>query len=781
MIGAVTRRLRPMRLPVLIGAALFAFAPLSAQEPDDGLLTLERIFDSDEFEGQPFGPARWLVDGSAYTTVEPSPSIEGGSDIVRYDALTGERDVLIAAADLIPEGASDPLKVEEYSWSEDGEKLLVFTNSQRVWRENTRGDYWVLDRQKETLARLGGDAPPSLLMFAKFSPEGARVGYVRENNVYVEDLATGEIRQLTTDGSRTTINGTFDWVYEEELGLQDGWRWSPDGERIAYWQLDASGVRDFLLINDTDSLYSYTIPVQYPKAGTTNSAGRVGAVAASGGPTQWLDVPGDPRDNYIARMEWAANSDEVVIQHLNRLQNTLQIMLGDVQTGDLRTIHTERDRAWVDLRVNLLEWLGDGREFVWLSERDGWRHAYVISRDGEETRLVTRGEFDVIEVARIDEAGGWLYYLASPDDPKRQYLYRSRLDGTGEPERLTPANLAGVNTYDLSTNAEWAIHTHSDFDLPPATDLVHLPDHAAARTLVENAAKRARIALLDRGAMEFFRVDIGDGVMLDGWMMKPPDFDPDKRYPILFYVYGEPWGQTVLDEWNGNTYLWHLLLTQQGYLVVSVDPRGTPAPRGREWRKVIYQKIGTLTSADLAAAARVIADRPYVDPSRIGIWGWSGGGSQSLNAIFRYPDLFQTAVSVAPVPDVRLYDTIYQERYLGLPQESPEVYRESSPITYADRLEGNLLVVHGTGDDNVHFQGTERLINALIAANKPFTMMAYPNRTHGIFEGENTTLHLYGLLTRFLEDNLKPGPAPDVEPTALREDASRARPAGARP
>ena len=757
-----------IRFASVLVLTLTGATPLSAQPSDPGTLTLERIFASSEFQSDRFGPARWLEGEAAYTTVEPSETVEGGSDIVRYDAATGAREVWIPASRLVPEGAGGPLELEDYAWSPAGGRVLVFTNTARVWRDNTRGDYWILDRDSGSLRKLGGDAPESTLMFAKFSPDGSRVGYVRydENDIYVEDLATGEITRLTTDGSRTVINGTFDWVYEEELDLQDGWRWSPDGERIAYWQLDASGVREFLLLNSTDSLYSFTIPIQYPKAGSTNSAARVGVVGSSGGETVWMEVPGDPRNNYIARMEWAASPDELVIQHLNRLQNTLQIMLADASTGAVRTIHTESDPdAWVDMRVELFEWIDDGQRFLWLSESDGWRHAYVISRDGEEVRPITPGEYDITDVVGVDLAEEWLYFLASPNDPKTRYLYRARIDGTGEAERLTPDE-TGTHTYEMSSTGLWAFHTFSSFGEPPVIDLVALPDHESVRVLVQNAELAAAVHALDRGPMEFFRVpSTEEGLMLDGWVMKPPGFDESREYPVLFYVYGEPWGQTVTDSWDDETYLWHLYLTQQGYLVASVDPRGTPAPRGSEWRKVIYQRIGTLTAADLAAGAEAFVEaRPWVDDSQVGIWGWSGGGSQTLNALFRYPDVFDMGMAVAPVPDVRLYDTICQERYMGLPQESPEAYAESSPITHADRLEGDLLVVHGTGDDNVHFQGTERLINALVAANKPFTMMAYPNRTHGIFEGKNTTLHLYSLLTRYLEEHL---PAAAPEPVAI--------------
>ncbi|MCH8144797.1 MAG: S9 family peptidase [Gemmatimonadetes bacterium] len=719
-------------------------------------LTLDRIFASREFAPQRFGPARWL-EGGSYTTVEPSQAVDGAVEIVRYDASSGRREVMISAAQLTPPTQATPLLIEDYTWSADGDRLLIFTNSRRVWRRNTRGDYWVLDVGIGRLRQLGGDAPESTLMFAKFSPDGDRVGYVRQNNVYVEDLTSGRITQLTRDGSTTIINGTFDWVYEEEFSLRDGFRWSPDGTRIAYWQLDASGVRDFYLINDTDSLYSFVIPIQYPKAGTTNSAGRVGVVSAGGGPTTWFAIEGDPRNNYIARMEWAANSEEIIVQYLNRAQNTNRVLLGTAETGAVRTVFTDRDDAWLDV-VDDLRWLDDGGRFTWVSERDGWRRVYMVSRDGETITAITPPETDVMSVEQISEADGWLYYMASPDNATQRYLYRVRLTGGGSPERISPAD-PGTHGYQISPDGRWAFHTYSTFDTPPVISLVSLPDHRVVRTVVDNAPLRERLATLNIPETEFFRVDVGEGVELDAWMMRPHNFDPSRKYPIVFYVYGEPAGQTVLDRWGGSRLLWHFLLTEQGYIVASMDNRGTPAPRGRDWRKIVYGEIGTISSQDQAnGAQRIIADRPYVDGDRVGVWGWSGGGSSTLSAMFRYPDVYHTGMSVAPVPDQRYYDTIYQERYMGLPQENVEGYRNGSPITYANQLRGNLLIVHGTGDDNVHYQGTEALINRLIEHNKHFTMMAYPNRSHGIFEGRGTTRHLYGLLTRYLKENLPAGP-----------------------
>ncbi|HCR49735.1 MAG TPA: S9 family peptidase [Bacteroidetes bacterium] len=729
---------------------------LSAQNPETGTLTFDQLF-SGHFSSEGFGPVRWMDGGTSYTTLERPASGSTGQDLVVYDTATGTRRILISAQTFIPKGSEKAIEIEDYEWSPDHKQMLLFTNSERVWRTNTRGDYWVLEVASGKLWKLGGKTSASTLMFAKFSPDGKKVAYVRQNNIYTENLATGRILQLTRDGSRTIINGTFDWVYEEEFGLQDGFRWSPDSKSIAYWQLDAKGVRDFLLINNTDSLYSYIIPIQYPKAGTTNSAARVGVVTATGGLTKWMNVPGDLRNNYIARMEWAGNAHELVIQRMNRKQNTNQVMLCEAKTGRTRTVFTDADpKAWVDV-VDDLIWTDGERAFTWVSERDGWRKLYKIQRDGSQVEAITKGDFDVARVLQIDPASGWVYYIASPENPTQRYLYRIRLDGTGN-ERLTPKPQTGVHQYNISPNGQFALHTWSAFGTPPTTEIIRLPGHETLRIPVSNTRLKERVAAVRAAKSEFFRIDAGNGVQLDGWIMKPADFDPSKKYPILYHVYGEPAGQTVMDSWGGRNFLWHTMLTQKGYIVASLDNRGTPSLRGRDWRKVIYGQIGVLASQEQATASRNMARRwSWIDSTRVGVWGWSGGGSMALNLLFRSPDWYKTGMSVAPVPDQRLYDTIYQERYMDTPQDNPEGYRIGSPLTFAHQLKGHLLVVHGTGDDNVHYQGTERLINALIEANKPFTMMAYPNRAHGIYEGKNTSRHLYELLTRYLLSNLEVG------------------------
>ena len=729
-----------------------------AQVPQQATDLLRRIFTTRDFSGNPFGGVRWIEGGAAYLTLEPSALAPGSSDIVRYETATGARRVLVSARSLTPPNARAALDVDEYEFARGDSLLLVFTNTRKVWRRNTRGDYWVLNTKRGTLKKLGGpDAPPSSLMYAKFSPTGDRVAYVRRGDLYVEQLGDGKITRLTIDGDSLHVNGMTDWVYEEEFDLRDGFRWSPDGAKIAFWHFDMTGVRTFTLINDTDSLYPYTTPIQYPKTGTPNSAVKAGIVSAAGGQPTWIFFPDDLRDNYLPRMEWIDNK-ELVLQRMNRQQNTDRVLIADAVTGGTRTALTERDSAWVDV-VDDWQWVGGTARFLWVSERDGWRHLYAVPRQGGSPTLITRGQFDVISVAGVDEPGGWVYYSASPDNATQRYLYRTRLDGSGAAERLTPVTARGSHDYDVSPDAHWAVHRTSRFDAPPVTDLVRLPSHQVVRTLADNAALRAAVDSLHEPPVEFFKVQVRDKVTLDGWMIRPRDFDSTKTYPLLMYVYGEPAGQTVRDAWSGPQGLWHRMLADQGYVVASVDNRGTPAPRGRAWRKVVYGQIGVLSSREQADAVRALTrSRPYLDSTRVGIWGWSGGGSSTLQAMFRFSDVYAVGMAVAPVPDERLYDTIYQERYMGLPSENAEGYRLASAITHADGLQGHLLLVHGSGDDNVHYQGSERLANRLVSLGKQFDFMVYPNRSHCICEGRGTTLHIYTLLTRYLLEHLPAGP-----------------------
>ena len=448
-------------------------------------------------------------------------------DIVLNDPSTGSSKILVEAAQLVPEGASDPLSIQGYSWSSDQKKLLIFTNSKRVWRANTRGDYWVLDTSSNQLKQMGKDRPASSLMFTKFSPDGGRVAYVSKHNIYTEDLATGKVEQITHDGSETLINGTFDWAYEEEFFLRDGFRWSPDGKSIAFWQLDASGVRNHLMINNTDSLYSFVIPIQYPKAGETNSSCRVAVVNLQTKAVTWFEPSDDLRNHYIARMEWAPDSREIMMQHLNRKQNRLEVIFGDAASGNMRTVLVDEDKAWIDVRDPAQLWLKDGKSFLWISEIDGWRHVYRVSKEDGGRELLTKGAYDVKNVLGVDEKTGWLYVEASPDNPTQNYLYRISMDGRGTMERITPADQPGMHQYKISKDTRYALHTWSSFGVPSITDVVRLPDHRALEIQVENTLLREKLAGIEKGAFRFFRVDIGDGVELDGYEVRPPNFNPE--------------------------------------------------------------------------------------------------------------------------------------------------------------------------------------------------------------------------------------------------------------
>ena len=737
---------------------LAAVSVVSVRAAETGsILTIDRIFHDKEFALDKKVPSKWLEGGASYTTVDASESIAEGFDIVRHDSASGEKSILVDARQLIPKGAEKPLEIKDYSWSDDGRFVLISTNTVKFRREESFGDYWLLNLADSSLRQVGTDAPPSSLMYAKFSPDSKFVAYMFLNNIYIESTDGRIKKQLTQDGSDLIVNGTGDWVNEEEFDLRDGFKWSPDSKQLCYWQFDTEGVGTFYMIKNTDNTYSQPIPLQYPKVGTTNSATRVGVVNIESAATVWIKLDGDPRQNYVPQMDWADSSEQVIIQYVNRLQNTNQVLLANAADGSVQHIFTDADDAWVDPNEDL-KWLEDGKYFTWLSERDGWRHLYRISRDGKDVQLVTPGDFDIIKVDHIDTANGWVYYTASPDDNTARYLFRSPLSGEPKVERLTPGSEPGFHEYEIATNSEWAFHRFSTLSKPPTIDIVSLPSHASQRIIVDNKKVEERLLSTPRVETEFFKVDIGDGITMDAWMMKPPDFDPGKKYPLLMYVYGEPASQTVVQHWRaGREYrhLWHTMLAQQGYIVASVDNRGTPAPKGRAWRKSIYGQVGILAPVDQAKAVRtLLAERPYLDPQRVGSWGWSGGGQMTLNLMFRYPDIYRTGIAIAFVSDQRLYDTIYQERYMGLPDDNAEGFEQGSPITHAAGLEGNLLLVHGTADDNVHYQNAEQLVDKLIALNKTFTFMMYPDRSHSIDEKANTRRHLFTLMTNYLHEHL---------------------------
>jgi dipeptidyl-peptidase-4 len=691
---------------------------------------------------------KWAKDGNSYYQAK-------GGNIVQVQLPDDRETVVVTQERLKPSGRIQALAVRNFAFSADGKKLLIYTNAQRVWRYDTRGDYWVLDLVTWRLNQVGEDRPAASLQFAKFSPDGTRVAYVSEHNIYTEDLATGQAKCLTsTNGTRKLINGTFDWVYEEELEDRDGFRWSPDGQHIAYWQIDANQVKDYLMLNTTDSTYPFVVPVEYPVAGEPPSPYKIGVIDLPSGTNRWMDIPGDPRNTYLPRMEWAANSGQLILQELNRKQNESKLLVSNIATGVTTPIYDETDSAYIECKgfwqdgvIAGWDWLKEGSAFLWVSEKDGWRHLYVVSRDGKQETLITKGNYDIERIKLVDEKNGFVYFMASPENATQLYLYRVRLDGKGKLERMTPGAETGTHDYDISPTGRYALHTYSNANTPEKQDWVDLPEHKMlAQATSENGG-----LVLPAKKVEFFKVRTQDGVEMDGWMVKPVPFDSTKKYPVVFYVYGEPAAQTVTDEYyTGYNFLYNGDMAKDGYIYMSLDNRGTPALKGRTWRKSIYRHIGRINIRDQAMGAMEILKWPFVDSSRIAVWGWSGGGSSTLNLLFQYPQIYKTGIAIAAVGNQVSYDNLYQERYMGLPQENLEDFDAGSPITYAKNLRGNLLYIHGTGDDNVHYQNAERLLNALIKYGKLFQFMSYPNRSHGIFEGEGTRVHLSLLYTDYL-------------------------------
>lgn len=717
-------------------------------------LNLEDVVAGKIIQTKGMGAMSWLKDGEHYSRVEANTE-QGGTDIVSYRAKDNAREVLIPASLFVDKATGKSVPVRSISWSADNRKVLVYTNTQRVWRYDTRGDYWVLDLSDKSFRQIGKDRPESSLMFAKFSPDASKVAYVSENNIYVEDLASQSVKQLTTDGSETIVNGTFDWVYEEEFACRDGFRWSPDGQYIAYWQSDTEGTGVFDMINNVDSLYPKILHFPYPKAGTTNSAVKVGYVSVNGGATTWIDIPGDPRNNYIPRMEFIPNSNELFIQQLNRPQNTNKVWIAQIGSSKPEHIFTDEDKAWVDTNDHI-RWLKDNQYFTWESERSGWRHLYRVSRDGKDIQPITAGDFDYISTVGMDMKKGLVYFIASPDNFTQRYLYSAKLFGKGEVKRDSPMDEAGQHSYSMSPTGKWAVHTFSNALTPPVIDMVSFPGHKSVRMIEDNAEAKAQYQALGLRPKEFVKAKSGD-LMLDVCMIKPANFDPNKKYPVIIEVYGEPAGSTVQDVWSGGD-LWNQYMVNQGYIYVSIENRGANAPRGREWRKCIYGEVGTFACEDQARGIQDLARQySFIDLSRIGITGWSGGGSQTLNCMFRYPSVFRTGIAIAFVSDQRLYDTIYQERYMNTPQNNPEGYRKGSPITYANGLEGNLLLIHGTGDDNVHYQSCEMLVDKLVEYGKMFSQISYPMRSHGIYERKGTTLHLRKSMAKYWLEHLPAG------------------------
>ena len=670
------------------------------------------------------------------------------------------------------------LEIESFSFSQSKNKILIFTQSVKVWRYNTRGDYWVYDFKKNEIQKLGRNMSGSSLMFAKFSPNERFVAYVSKEksesgirnsstsvNIYLESLDDRTIKKLTSsNGTKKLINGTFDWVYEEEFGCRDGFIFNEDGTRIAFWQIDANQVRDFYMINNTDSIYSYTIPVEYPKVGEDLTPARIGVINLSNEEITWMKIPGEENKFYLPRMTWMPGRNDLMIQQLNRKQNHSKIYIANANNGSTELLMEEKDDAWVDLRSSWpyqvqagWKFINNGKEFLYTTEKDGWSHIYRFDITNKTEYLVTKGNYDVVKPLAYDEKNESVYFIASPENPTERYLYKTSAKGDGKLIRVTPDVLEGSHNYQISTKAKYAFHSFSNYFTRPMQAIVSLPNHKFINEN-QNMIEKYDLEKKKDHPLEFFEITTVDDVTMEGWIVKPKNLDKNKKYPVLFYFYSEPAGQTGVNRYGaGNNGLYDGNLGEDGYVYVTFDGRGTPSPKGRAWRKAIYRNIGRINVRDMAMGAKAVFEKyEFIDTSRVAVHGWSGGGTATLNCLFQYPEIFHTGIAVAAVANQLTYDNIYQERYMGDPKESYQDYVDGSPIKYAKNLEGNLLYIHGTGDDNVHYQNAEMLANELIKHKKIFYMLSYPNRSHGIRE-DGAYPHVRLMFTDFLRKNCPPG------------------------
>ncbi|MEM1127661.1 MAG: DPP IV N-terminal domain-containing protein [Bacteroidota bacterium] len=744
-----------------------ALAPggVHAQAVQAPPLTLEDIYASATFFGNSFQGGRWAAEGPVVTYIETTD--RGATHLMSFNLETGDRTRLIDGEQLQASDVGRLIAIEDYTYSEDGSKVLLYTDSEQVWRYNTKGLYYVYDVEAGTLQPLS-DRDAGFQMFAKMNPQGTAAAFVRDRNLFHVDLATMDELQLTFDGADgTVINGTSDWVYEEEFGLRDAWAWSPDGQYIAFLQLDETNTRDFAMA-DLRGQYPDLVRFRYPKAGEQNSEIRLGLIELTTKSITFADTDtwyeGGEDFEYIPQFGWTPPIDgasKVWLFRLNRDQNDLDVLYVDPATASTSIILEEQESTWIevetgfsDLEVGQITYLDDQTHFVWISERDGFRHLYLYENDGTLVRQLTQGSWDVTDFHGLDEDLGRVYFTATTAGPLERHLYRMPMDGPGEAVQIT--RKAGWHSVNLSSDLRYYIDSWSDVTTPTQVTL-HTIDGEEANVLEGNERLRATMDAYDLPAPAFMQVEAADGTALNAWMIRPDDFDSTQTYPLLMFVYGGPGSQTVQNRWGGQRMIWHQYLAREhGFLVASVDNRGTGG-RGKAFKSATYKQLGVLEAEDQIAAAQQLADLPYVDAERIGLWGWSYGGFMTLNALLMGdgPETFSVGVSVAPVTDWRQYDTIYTERYMSTPQNNPEGYRRGAPITYADRLDEDqdLLIIHGDLDDNVHFQNAVQMAAALQAANKQFDFMVYPGRNHGIYGGI-TRLHLFTYITNYLTDHL---------------------------
>jgi dipeptidyl-peptidase 4 len=725
-----------MRYPLIIAALLLSVVGLQAQTS----LTLEDIWNKGTYRSESVQGLRSMNDGLHYTAISGKASEKS---IVKYAYATGEQvAVLVPSTALRFEGTA--LQMDEYTLNDDETQVLIATQGQKLYRHSSSHVLYALHLATGKIRAVAGGAQ---VFHATFSPSSDRVAYVRENDLWVEHLTTGVVTRITDNGRKNhIINGMSDWVYEEEFAFTQAFQWSPDGKHIAYYEFNEEQVPEFTMMHYGDLLYPEKVTFKYPKAGEANSIVNIYIADTETGRKSKVDI-GTETDIYIPRIQWTRDANTLSLQRLNRLQNKWQLLFADAKDGSTRTILTEESRTYIDINDNLT-FLAGGQQFVHTSEQDGFNHVYLYGTDGRLIRQLTKGPWVVTQFYGMDATGKEVYFQSNEDGPTQRQVYSVSLDGKTK-RKLTPER--GHNDADFSTGMRYFINKHSTADTPPVVTL-HDAKGKAIRVLKDNRNLRELASQVGMAKREFFTITPGHGTPLDAWIMKPARMEEGRRYPVLLYVYGGSGRTYVEDKWDVPNILWMQYLVQEGFVVVSVDPRGTDN-RGRDFKHSIYMELGKLETEDCIAAAKHMATLPFVDSQRIGMFGWSYGGYLSSLAITKGADHFKAAIAVAPVTNWRYYDNIYTERFMRTPQENPSGYDDNSPVNHVNKLRGSYMLVHGSGDDNVHLQHSMVMIDALVKANKPFDLMVYPDLDHGIY-GPNSRLHLFTKMTDFLKRNL---------------------------
>ncbi len=700
-------------------------------------ITLENIWQDYTFIPNSVPGFSFMNDGRHYTQIEQNK-------IQQYDLTTGAFVQTVFDAG-VAAGPEFPGRFDDYAFSADENKMLIKSETESVYRHSTRAKFFVYDRESQEIMPV---FPTDKIMYATFNPKADKVAFVFQNNLFYKDLVSGVTRQITNDGKQNAIiNGATDWVYEEEFSFSVAFQWSPDGARLAYYRFDEREVPEMTMTHFRNGLYPEYETFKYPKVGENNAKVSVffydlvsGNVVKA---NTWLDA-----DHYIPRIKWTTDPQKLCIFRMNRHQNQLELLLADASTGATQLLLKETNQYYIDIHDNL-RFLSDGKHFLWTSEMNGWNHLYLYGMDGKLVRQLTQGEWELTNFYGVDEKKQTVYYQAAEKSPLERQVYSIGMDGK---RKQTLIGQSGWNNAQFSSTFDYFVLTHSNINKAP-TYTVHNRDGKMVRSIEGNTGLSELQKDYGVSPMEFFKFKTSEGVELNGWMLKPADFNPAVKYPVFMTLYGGPGSQEVTDSWKGQNYWWYQMLAQQGFIVACVDNRGTGG-RGEAFKKTTYLQLGKYETIDQIEAARYLGSLPYADPGRIGIFGWSYGGFMSTSCLFKGNDVFKAAIAVAPVTSWRWYDTIYTERYMRTEEENPDGYRDNSPVNFADRLKGSYLLVHGMGDDNVHFQNTAEITNALIDANKQYDTYFYPNRNHGIYGGK-TRIHLYQKMTNFLNERVK--------------------------